>query len=171
MIRPKSEAIKMARKLQIEWQEDENTLKELYKREKDHQNRGRLQALWLVRTGRPMSEVAPIVDVHYRTIQEWIAWYRAGGLEEVLKHRRGGHGGAKSRLTKEQEEDLVTKSKTGEIYSIWNGVDWAEKEHQVSYTYWGMRSVFQRLDLTKKVPRPKSPKASAKDQETWKKGG
>jgi len=161
----------MARKLQIEWQEDENTLKELYKREKDHQNRGRLQALWLVRTGRPMSEVAPIVDVHYRTIQEWIAWYRAGGLEEVLKHRRGGHGGAKSRLTKEQEEDLVTKSKTGEIHSIWDGVDWAEKEHQVSYTYWGMRSVFQRLDLTKKVPRPKSPKASAEDQETWKKGG
>jgi len=81
----------MARKLQIEWQEDENTLKELYKREKDHQNRSRLQALWLVRTGRAMSEVAPIVDVHYRTIQEWIAWYRAGGVEEVLKHRRGRH--------------------------------------------------------------------------------
>ena len=161
----------MARKLQIEWQEDENTLKELYEQEKDYQNRGQLQALWLVRTGRSMSEVAPIVGVHYRTVQEWFAWYRAGGVAEVLKHRRGGHGGVKSWLTKEQEEELVTKSKTGELHSIWDGVDWAEKEHQISYTYWGMRSVFQRLNLTKKVPRPKSPKASAVNQEAWKKGG
>lgn len=161
----------MARKLQIEWQEDANKLKEQYQKEKDPQKRTRLQALWLVRTGRPMSEVAPIVGVHYRTVQEWIAWYRVGGVAEVLKHRRGGHGGVKSRLTKEQERELVTKSKTGEIHSIWDGVDWADKEHQVNYTYWGMRSVFQRLNLTKTVPRPKSPKASAEDQDAWKKGG
>lgn len=161
----------MARTLHIEWQEDAEKLKELYKKETDYQKRTRLQALWLVRTGKPMSDVAPIVGVHYRTVQEWIAWYRAGGVTEVLKHRRGGHGGAKSWLTKEQEEELVTKSKTGELHSIWDGVDWAEKEHQISYTYWGMRSVFQRLNLTKKVPRPKSPKASAENQEAWKKGG
>ena len=161
----------MARKLQIEWQEDADKLKAQYQKEKDHQKRTRLQALWLVRTGKPMSAVAPIVGVHYRTVQEWIAWYRVGGLVEVLKHRVGGHGGVKSRLTKEQEEALVTQSKTGEFHSIWDGVEWVEKEHQVSYTYWGMRSVFQRLGLTKKVPRPKSPKASAEDQEAWKKGG
>jgi transposase len=160
----------MARKLQIEWQEDADKLKELYQKEKDHQKRTRLQVLWLVRTGKPMSDVAPIVGVHYRTVQAWIAWYRAGGVREVLKHRRGGHGGVKSRLTKEQEKELITKSKAGEIHSIWDGVDWANKEHQVSYTYWGMRSVFQRLDLTKKVPRPKSPKASEEVQEAWKKG-
>lgn len=160
----------MARKLKIEWQEAAEKLKKLYQKEKDHQKRTRLQALWLIRTGKPMSEVAPIVGVHYRTVQEWIAWYRKGGVAEVLKHRRGGHGGVKSRMTKEQEQELVTKSKAGEIHSIWDGVDWAAKEHQVSYTYWGMRSVFQRLDLTKKVPRPKSPKASEENQEAWKKG-
>lgn len=160
----------MARKLKIEWQEDANELKELYQKEKDSHKRTRLQALWLVRTGNPMSTVAPIIGVHYRTVQEWIAWYRTGGLVEVLKHKRGGHGGAKSRLTEVQETELVTRSKAGEIHSVWDGVEWAKNEHQVSYTYWGMRSVFQRLDLTKKVPRPKSPKASAEDQETWKKG-
>ena len=160
----------MARKLQIEWQEGADKLKELYQKEKDHQKRTRLQALWLVRKGKSMSNVASIVGVHYRTVQEWIAWYRIGGVTEVLKHRRGGHGGIKSRLTKGQEEELITKSKAGEIHSTWDGVDWAAKEHQVSYTYWGMRSVFQRLDLTKKVPRPKSPKASDEDQEAWKKG-
>ena len=115
----------MSRKLRIEWQEDADKLKELYKKEKDHQKRTRLQALWLVRTGQPMSEVAPIVGVHYRTVQEWIAWYRIDGVTEVLKHRRGGHGGVKSRLTKGQEKELVTKSKAGEIHSIRDGVDWS----------------------------------------------
>jgi transposase len=158
----------MARKLQIEWQEDADELKERYQREKDHQNRTRLQALWLVRTGKPMSEVARIVGVHYRTTQEWMAWYRGGGVAEVLSRR---HGGVHSQLTKEQDEELIDKSKAGELRSIWDGVDWAAKEYQVEYTYGGMRGVFKRLKLAKKVPRPKSPKASTEDQMAWKKGG
>lgn len=72
MIEAKSQVIKMARNLQIEWQEDANELKERYQKEKDHQKSTRLQALWLVRTGRPMSEVTPIVGVHYRTVQAWM---------------------------------------------------------------------------------------------------
>ncbi len=51
----------MARKLQIEWQEDTDEQKERYQREKDHQNRTRLQVLWLVRAGKPLSAVARIV--------------------------------------------------------------------------------------------------------------
>jgi len=161
----------MARKLIIEWQEDAQELKAQYQAEKDTHKRTRLHALWLVRTGQPMSAVAPIVGVHYRTVQEWIAWYRTGGVAEVLKHKRGGHGGLPSWLTDAQESELVTKAQAGEIHTIWDGVAWAENEHQVTYTYWGMRSVFQRLNLTKKVPRPKSPKAPEAKQATWKKGG
>ncbi|MEA3351548.1 MAG: hypothetical protein U9Q82_13085 [Chloroflexota bacterium] len=48
------QGIKMARKLQIEYQEEVDELKERYQMEKDHQNRTRLQAIWLVRTGKPM---------------------------------------------------------------------------------------------------------------------
>ena len=66
----------MARKLQIDWQESEDELCRLYKQEKDHQNRTRLQALWLLRPERTMKEVAGLVGVHYRTVQEWVAWYR-----------------------------------------------------------------------------------------------
>ncbi len=161
----------MARRLQIEWQEDEQTLYGFYKQEKDPQDRTRLHALWLLRTGRPMVEVAPLVGVHYRTLQEWVAWYPQGGLQEVLRRRHGGHGGAQRRLTSQQEAELVAKAEAGEIRAIWDGVRWAEEAHGVKYTYWGMRRVFARLELKKKVPRPRSPKASAEEQRAWKKRG
>ena len=82
----------MARPLRIEWREDEQTLYTLYKQAKDYQNRTRLHALWLLRQGRPMSAVAALIGVHYRTVQEWLAWYRQGGVADVLRHRHGGHG-------------------------------------------------------------------------------
>jgi transposase len=160
----------MARKLRLDWQESEEELYQLYKREKDHQNRTRLQALWLLRPGRTMQEVSGLVGVHYRTVQEWVAWYRTGGVEEVLSHRHGGHGGQGRRLSEEQEVELKAKAEAGEMRTIQDGVEWAKKAHGVEYTYWGMRFVFYRLGLRKKVPRPKSPKASAEKQEAWKKG-
>jgi transposase len=160
----------MARPLRIDWQEDEQTLYELYRQEKDHQDRTRLQALWLLRSGRSMKEVAGLVGVHYRTVQEWVAWYRKGGVDEVLRHRHGGHGGQERWLNEEQEAELKAKAEAGEIRTIQDGVEWAKRTYGVEYTYWGMRWVFYRLDLKKKVPRPKSPQASAEQQEAWKKG-
>lgn len=160
----------MARKLQIDWQETEDELFRLYKQEKDRQNRTRLQALWLLRPGRTMKEVAGLVGVHYRTVQEWVAWYRKGGVDEVLQHRHGGHGGQERRLSEEQEAELKVQAEAGEVRTIYDGVVWA-KAHGVDYTYWGMRWVFYRLRLKKKVPRQKAPQASAEEQEAWKKGG
>jgi transposase len=160
----------MVQRLQMEWQEDEATLKQRYLAEKDPQNRTRLQALWQLRRGRTTTEVADLVGKHPRTIQDWIAWYRQGGLEEVLGHRHGGHGGKESWLTDEQMEALEAAASTGQVRSIQDGVQWAQEQYDVTYTYWGMRGVFARLDLRKKVPRPRNPKASAEQQEAWKKG-
>lgn len=159
------------RPLRMDWQEDEQTLYRLYKQEKDHQNRTRLQALWLIRQERSMKEVAQIVGVHYRTVQEWVAWYREGGVGEVLHHRHGGHGGPKCRLTSQQEDELKEQASQGEIRTIWEAVNWVDRQFGVKYTYWGMRGVFQRLKLKSKVPRPISPQASEEAQEAWKKGG
>jgi transposase len=161
----------MVQRLQIEWQEDEATLKQRYLAEKDPQNRTRLQALWQLRRGRTTTEVADLVGKHPRTIQDWIAWYRQGGVEEVLGHRHGGHGGKESWLTEEQLEALKEAASAGQVHSTQDGVQWAQEQCGVTYTYWGMRGVFDRLDLRKKVPRPRNPKASAEQQEAWKKGG
>lgn len=160
----------MARKLRIDWQENEQTLYKLYRQEKDHQNRTRLQALWLMRQGHRMRQVAEMIGVHYRTVQEWIAWYRQGGVSEVVQHRHGGHSGPERRLTPEQEAELKAKAARGEIRTIHDAVTWAKQVHGVDYSYWGMRWVFDRLALKKKMPRPKSPQASAQAQEAWKRG-
>ena len=159
----------MARRLQIKWQEEEEELKAMYQAEKDHQNRTRLQALWYLRQGCTIYDAAELVGVNMRTTQDWIAWYRVDGVKEVLAHRHGGHHTAQSYLSAEQENELRAKSVRGEIGSIWDGVNWA-KEQGIEYTYWGMRHVFGRLKLRKKVTRPRNPKASAKEQQAWKKG-
>src|SRR4030042_3275802 len=108
----------MAQRLQMTWQQDQETLERLYKQEKDYQNRTRLQALWLLRPGRSMEEVADLVGVHYRTVQEWVAWYRKGGIAEVLQHRHGWHGGQKRYLSVEQEAELRAKAEAGEVRTI-----------------------------------------------------
>jgi len=157
-------------RLQVEWQEDEATLKKSYQQEKDHQKRTRLQALWYLRQGRTIGETAGLVGVHYRTVQSWVAWYRQGGIAEVLSHRHGGSRPQERRLTAEQEAQLKTLAEAGKIRTIWDGVHWAEEKHSVRYTYWGMRWVFYRLALRKKVPRQRNPKASDEQQAAWKKG-
>ena len=161
----------MARKLQIEWQDDVETLGAAYRAAKDTQDRQRLQALWLIRQGKPMAETAEVLGVHYRTVQEWVSWYRQGGIDALLKHRHGGSRIHPRRLSDEQEAELKRKADAGEIHRIEDGVQWAQENHQVGYTYWGMRHVFVRLGLRQKVPRPRNPKASEADQEAWKKGG
>jgi transposase len=73
-------------------------------------------------------------------------------------------------LTSAQESALKALSEQGKMRTLWDGVQWAQ-EQGVTYSYWGMRHVFARLKLKKKVPRPRNPKASAIAQATWKKGG
>ena len=67
--------------------------------------------------------------------------------------------------------ELKAAASAGEVRCIQDGVQWAQEQHGVPYTYWGMRGVFARLKLRNKVPRPRNPQASAEQQEAWKKGG
>jgi transposase len=161
----------MGRPLKVDWQHSADTLRERYLNETDHQDCTRLHALWLTRRGRPMSEVADLIGVCYESVRRWVDWYRSGGVEEVLSRRHGGSGGRKPRLSEEDREKLVRKAERGELRTIADGVRWAREEAEVEYTYWGMRHVFQRLDLKKKVPRQQSPEADPEQQEAWKKGG
>lgn len=161
----------MARPLSVDWHETVSQLARLYKAEKEPQTRSRLQALYLLRQGYTLEAVGDIVGVRSRTVQRWVAWYRQGGVAQVRQHHQGGHAPRPRWLSPQQEAGLRAASAAGEIDSIKAGQAWVEATYGIRYSYWGMRTVFDRLGLTKKVPRPQAPQASPQVQDAWKKGG
>jgi len=156
--------------LQIDWQEDQAALKAAYQSEQNATRKPRLHLLWLVRQGHNVRQAAQLIGVHYRTAQEWIAWYRQGGLAQVKARKRGGTG-RQPRLTTDQKQALKDKACKEGFVSVKDGLRFVQEQFGVTYTESGMGKVFSALSLRKKVPRPRNAKASQEVQENYKKGG
>lgn len=133
------------RSLNIEWRETADELYRRYEAERNGHRKVRLQAFWLLRRGYQIGEVGKEVQVDYRTIQRWISWYRTGGIEAVIQ-RTPGHGapGRPSRLKPEQVESLIQKASKGEFRTVWDAVDWVQRQFGVTYTYTGMHALLSR---------------------------
>ena len=54
----------LGRPFRIAWRDEEPALREAYRRERDPELRPRVHALWLLRRGEPLGEVADLVGVH-----------------------------------------------------------------------------------------------------------
>jgi hypothetical protein len=82
------------RPFEVAWRGSDTpeALKGAYQREHDAEVRTRLHGLWLLRCGWHLGKVAETIGTHYRSVQRWVAWYRAGGLPEVMGHKMGGQG-------------------------------------------------------------------------------
>jgi transposase len=160
------------RPLAVEWagEDDAASLYGRYRRERRADVRPRLQGLWLVRTGRTTREVAEVVGVEERTVQRWLAWYRAGGLAEVEGRHAQGKGAAPF-LTPEQQTELADEVGTGRFRTAAEIRRWVEERWGVAYTEGGMYALLQRLGCGPKVPRPVHAKADTAAQARWKKGG
>lgn len=159
----------MGRPLQMDWQDDAERLGRLYRAEHDYQLRPRLQALWLIRQGRSARETAAVVGAHERTVQQWLAWYRQGGLAALRSHRRQGAGRA-AYLSAAQQAALVAQAATGAFYTAQDAVAWVAEQFGVHYTLKGMYRLLARLKTRPKVPRPRNPKTSPEAQAAWKRG-
>ena len=160
------------RKLTVEWDaaDDAASLYARYCRERRADVRPRLHGLWLVRTGRTTREVAEVLGVDERTVQRWLAWYRAGGLAP-LEGRHAGSQGAPSLLTVEQRAELGDEVATGRFRTAAEIRRWVEERWGVSYTEGGMYALLKRLHCAPQVPRPVHEKADHLAQARWKKGG
>jgi transposase len=160
------------RKLTVEWAaaDDAARLYDRYRRERRPDVRPRLHGLWLVRTGRTTREAAEALGVDERTVQRWLAWYRAGGLTPV-EARHAGSQGAPSFLTREQKQELADEVATGRFRTAAEIRRWVQERWGVSYTEGGMYSLLGRLRCAPKVPRPVHEKTDQLAQARWKKGG
>jgi transposase len=160
------------RRSEIEWREEDTEVElgHLYRMETRRELRPRWQALWLLRRGKSRAEVCDVVGVNPRTLRDWIAWYRDGGTATVRRHRIGGHGSL-PKLAQEQCAEIVERAGEGEFRTIEQVRIWVIETWGIYYTYWGMRTVLDRLHIHPRVPRPLAAKADLELQESWKKGG
>jgi transposase len=156
----------------VEWQESAEELYGQYRDELDVRRRQRLQALWLVRQGRTVTQAAREAGVGRRTLTRWLEWYRTGGLTSVLE-RVPGHGarGNESRLSEVQKAELERRCRKGEFRSRPEVRDWVERHWGVVYRPAGMATLLRRMKIRPKVPRPQAERADPNAQERWKKGG
>jgi transposase len=156
--------------LVIAWRDDAAALYARYQQETRRDLRPRWHALWLLRAGRTIREAAAVLGVHERSVQHWVAWYRAGGVEDVAAHRKRGPG-SQARLNGEQQAALVAETATGRFRTAAEIVAWVGERFGVTYTVSGMHQLLRRLRCKPKVPRPLAEKASLAEQDDWKKGG
>jgi transposase len=154
----------------IVWSDDADALYRRYRQETKPDLRPRWHALWLVRTGATVREAARVLGVHERSVQQWLAWYRTGGVAEVAAHRRAGKG-SRARLTAAQQAALVAEAATGRFRTAAEVVGWGADVFGAAYTVSGLHQLLRRLHCNPKIPRPLAEKASLADQEAWKKGG
>ncbi len=160
------------RELTIEWaaEDDAASLYARYRRERRADVRPRPHALWLVRTGPTTRETAAVLGVDERTVQRWLAWYRAGGLAPLGGRHAGGRG-APSFLTAEQKAALADAVATGRFRAAAELRARVAERWGVQYTEGGMYALLARLGCAPKVPRPVHEKADHLAQARWKGGG
>ncbi len=162
----------MSKPVTVAWTESAEELYARFTGERDVRRRQRLQALWLVRSGRSVPEAARLAGGSQRSLERWLSWYRQGGLEAVVA-RVPGHGaqGQPSRLTADQQQALVAQTAQGTFHTYHEARAWVEQTFGVAYTYNGLFTLLARLGVHPKVPRPQAEKADPALQDAWKKGG
>jgi len=161
----------MGARVKVDWQESSEELKHRYQKEVHPQRRTRLQALWQLHQGKRIRDVVDLTGASYRSVQQWLRWYRQGGLTEVLRRVIGHHAkGKEAYLNQLQQRALVAKVQQGEFRTVWDVIEWVRGRWGARYTYQGMYTLMKGRGLGLKVPRPHSEKADARQQATWKKG-
>jgi transposase len=132
----------------------------------------RIQALLLVSRGNRESDVAEVVGVGRRTLQDWIHRYRANGIPGLAK---GPFKGAKSRLTDEQKAELSRIIAAGPLEAgldtgIWTTriiVKLVRDLFGVSYHPDHMGKILHGLRFSVQYPGKTLSKADKKAQQTW----
>ena len=111
------------RPLVIPWQDEADALYARYRQESKPDLRPRWHALWLLRTGTTVARGGAVLGVHERSVQHWVAWYRAGGIGGVAAHRKAGKG-TRARLTPAQQAAVVAEAATGRFRTAAEVVTW-----------------------------------------------
>ena|SRR5579883_3147611 len=117
----------------------------MFQKERDLQIRSRLHALWLLRQGISVQDVAAFLGVHPGSVYKWLAWYRAGGLTTI--YERKIIGGSASWLNDEQKEQLIQQAQHGTFQNAKEVQEWLEHTFGVTYRLKGVYRLLSRLNI------------------------
>ena len=133
----------------------------------------RIQAVWLARRGLTCPQIVQVVGVSRRTVQQWIAKYNRGGIDELLDKPRSGRPAF---LSARQQKQLARRIQAGvtkkDPLSVFTGPSveaWVEHEFGVVYSLRGIQRLLRRLGFSHLCPRPAHEKADPKAQAAFKK--
>lgn len=156
--------------------EPHNTIQELrtlYRTETDSRLARRIQAAWLARKGRTCPEIMDITGASRRAVQQWIARYNRGGIEELLDKPRSGRPAL---LTTKSEKQLARRIEAGPTeadgVSVFTGPSvgaLVKREFGVLYSLRGIERLLGRLGFSYLAPRPRHEKTNPQAQEEFKK--
>ena len=126
----------MGKGVKVDWQKSSEELKQLYQKEVHPQRRTRLQAFWQLSQGKRIQDVVDTTGASYRSMEQWLRWYRRGGLGEVLRRVVGHQAkGKKPYLNPLQQRALVAKVQLGQFRTVWDAKEWVWERWGVRYTY------------------------------------
>lgn len=146
----------------------------LYRTEANVRMARRLQAIWLARRGCTCRQIMDVTAAGRRSIQQWVAWYNAGGVEALLDKPRSGRPPFLSNAQQEQLKARVEAGPTDEdVVSVFNAAaidELVEKEFGVLYSLRGVQLLLGRLGFGYQCPRPRHENSDPQAQEAFKKG-
>ena len=116
-----------------------------------------------------LGEAARALGYSWRQCQRWFAFYRKGGIEELLKSRVHERG-RQELVTPEALEDLKGAMKMGEIATIGHADEFLGERHGIEYAHPdGVGQLLRRHKIKSKTGRPRHEEADQGEQDAFKK--
>ena len=148
-------------------------LKRLYRTEKNARLARRIQGVYLAKMGLTCPQIMKITGSARRTVQQWLAKYNLGGLDELCEKPRPGQP---TKLPRHREQEFCRRLETGPTkkdgVSVLNGPAIRrilQQEFGVLYSGQGLYDLLHRLGYSCLCPRPQHEQADRQAQEAFKK--
>ena len=148
-------------------------LQTLYRTEMNARLARRIHGLYLASKGMTCRQIMAVTAASRRTVQQWVARYNRGGLEELTDKPRPGQP---QHLPRHLERKLARRIESGPIgpdgVSVFSASvirQIIEREFGVLYSISAVKYLLHRLGYSYLCPRPKHEKSDSVAQEEFKK--
>jgi transposase len=165
---------KMGRpRLELEVQHEVGELKAAYRACKDAVERRRIQAVWLLASGKSREDVKAVTAYSHGSLVKVIKRYNEGGLAG-LQDQRHHNSGQRTLLSEEEQQALYTAlcHPPEEGAGAWSGKQvmiWVKQHLGKDIGRSGSYVYLERLGFSLQRPRPRHAKADEEAQAHFKK--